>query len=94
MCSRRSVYGVARLDEAGFAPIAERLRTRMRTLATTPPVPYGRQNGGDYLNPSMQLKPGLGDPGASGFALHISGETNSQLVRDHSEAYHSTSPSS
>jgi NAD(P)H dehydrogenase (quinone) len=45
----------------------------MRTLATTPPIPYRRQNGGDYLIPSMTLKPGLETPGATGFALHVDG---------------------
>src|SRR6266700_1044722 len=58
------VYGVDRLDETGFAPIAERLRDRMRRLATTPPIPYRRQNGGDYLIPSMQLRQELDNPGA------------------------------
>ena len=66
-------YRVDRLDEAGFEPVAERLRERMRTLATTPPIPYRRQNGGDYLIPSLHLRPGLGDPEATGFALHLSG---------------------
>lgn len=67
------VYGADRLDEAGFATVAERLRGRMRGLPTTPPIPYRRQNGGDYLIPSLQLRPGLGDPVASGFALHLGG---------------------
>jgi NAD(P)H dehydrogenase (quinone) len=67
------VHRVDRLDEAGFEAIAERLRERMRTLGSTPPIPYRRQNGGDYLIPSMQLRPGLGDPGATGFALHLNG---------------------
>jgi NAD(P)H dehydrogenase (quinone) len=67
------VYRVDRLDDSGFARAAERLRERMRTLATTPPIPYRRQNGGDYLIPSMNLRPGLGDPDASGFALHLNG---------------------
>lgn len=66
------VHRTGRLDEAGFAPIAERLRERMRTLATTPPIPYRRQNGGDYFIPSMQLHPGLEDPDAVGFGLHRS----------------------
>ncbi|HVJ33059.1 MAG TPA: NAD(P)H-dependent oxidoreductase [Terriglobia bacterium] len=66
-------YRVDRLDAAGFDTIAERLRARMRSLATTAPIPYRRQNGGDYLIPSMQLRPELGDPGASGFALHTKG---------------------
>jgi NAD(P)H dehydrogenase (quinone) len=45
----------------------------MRTLATTPPIPYRRQNGGDYLIPSLQLRPDLGDPDATGFSLHLNG---------------------
>lgn len=67
------VYRVDRFDDAGFEPVAERLRERMRTLSTIPPIPYRRQNFGDYLIPSMQLRPELGDPGATGFALHLDG---------------------
>ena len=67
-------YRADRLDHAVFEQMAERLRKRMRTLATTSPIPYRRQNGGDYLIPSMQLRPGLGTPGPTGFALHVSGE--------------------
>ncbi len=66
-------YRVDRLDEAGFERVAARLRERMRTLATTMPLPYRRQNGGDYEIPSLQLKAGLGDPGTAGFALHQNG---------------------
>jgi NAD(P)H dehydrogenase (quinone) len=65
------VYRVDRLDDAGFHPIAERLRERMRTLATTAPIPYRPQNGGDYLIPSMQLRAGLENPGTGGLALHL-----------------------
>jgi NAD(P)H dehydrogenase (quinone) len=65
------VYKVDQLDAAGFGPMAERLRERMRTLATTPPIPYRKQNAGDYLIPSMQLRSDVGDPGAAGFALHL-----------------------
>lgn len=67
------VYRVDRLVEAGFDAIAEHLRERMRTLATTRPIPYRQQNGGDYLIPNMQLRPRLGDPDATGFALHLDG---------------------
>ncbi|GGF18369.1 NAD(P)H dehydrogenase [Aliidongia dinghuensis] len=67
------VYSADRLDEAGFEPVAERLRERMRTLATTLPIPYRRQNGGDYLIPSGELRPGLEGADASGFALHLDG---------------------
>ncbi len=67
------LYGANRLDETTFEAAAERLRERMRTLPTIPPLPFRRQNGGDYLIPSMQLRPDLGDPGARGFALHQAG---------------------
>src|SRR3954454_14642028 len=65
------IYRVDRLDGAAFAATAERLRGRMRTLATTTAVPYRQQNAGDYLIPSMQLKPGLEPPGVTGFGLHL-----------------------
>ncbi len=64
-------YRVDRLDETRFQALTERLRERMRTLTTTPPIPYRRQNGGDYLIPSLELRPDLGDPGATGFMLHL-----------------------
>jgi len=73
-------YRVDRLDEAGFADVAGRLRERMRDIAVTPPIPYRRQNGGDYLIPSMMLRPGLEEPDAAGFALHLNGaDAASQL---------------
>ncbi|NEV79008.1 NAD(P)H-dependent oxidoreductase [Rhodopseudomonas sp. BR0C11] len=66
------LYQAGRLDSAGFEAAAEQLRERMRTLAETPPIPYRRQNGGDYLIPTMELRPELGVPGAEGFAVHLS----------------------
>lgn len=64
-------YRVDRLDEAGFERAAEHLRERMRTLETTRPIPFRRQNGGDYLIPSLEIRPGLEAAGASGFSLHL-----------------------
>jgi NAD(P)H dehydrogenase (quinone) len=64
-------YRVDRLSTAEFEQVAERLRQRMRTLGSTAPIAYRKQNGGDYLIPSMQLRPGLEAPGASGFSLHV-----------------------
>ncbi len=63
-------YGTDRYDEASFAAAARQLRERMRIFAATAPIPYRRQNGGDYHIPTMELRAGLGAPGASGFALH------------------------
>lgn len=63
-------YSTDRFNEARFEVAAEELRQRMRTIETTAPIPYRQQNGGDYLIPSMKLKPGLEAPGVAGLALH------------------------
>src|SRR3954447_19161664 len=65
------VYKADRLSEAEFERVAEQLRERMRALATTRPIPYRQQNSGDYLIPSMRLRPDLGHSGAEGFKLHV-----------------------
>lgn len=64
-------YGADRYDEARFRTVAQNLRERMRTLETATPIPYRRQNGGDYHIPAMELREGLEAPGASGFGLHL-----------------------
>lgn len=65
------VYSTDRLAETDFDPIAENLRARMRTIATTTPLPYRKQNGGDYLIPQCELRPELGRAGETGFSLHL-----------------------
>lgn len=67
------VYRVDRFQEADFERTAGDLRERMRTLATMSPIPYRRQNFGDYLIPAMTLRPELGEPEARGFCLHVGG---------------------
>lgn len=66
-------YRVDRLDAQGFQTVSAALRERMRGLATVEPIPYRPQNGGDYEIPSLRLRPELGPPNASGFALHRRG---------------------
>ncbi|MET3668056.1 NAD(P)H-dependent oxidoreductase [Caulobacter sp. 1776] len=66
-------YRVDRFGPDDFARVADQLRERMRTLFEIAPIAYRRQNGGDYVIPAMQLKPGLETPGATGFALHVAG---------------------
>jgi NAD(P)H dehydrogenase (quinone) len=77
-------YRVDRLQDKGFEPIAESLRERMRTLETIAPIPYRRQNGGDYLIPTMNLRRELGDPDATGFALHLNGAGAAEVVEPQS----------
>ncbi|CAN7260436.1 NAD(P)H-dependent oxidoreductase [Bosea sp. LjRoot237] len=67
------VYRVDRFQQADFDRVAGQLRERMRTLETTGPIPYRRQNFGDYVIPEMTLRPGLGEPAARGFSLHVDG---------------------
>ncbi|KAF6835616.1 hypothetical protein CMUS01_05704 [Colletotrichum musicola] len=69
------VYQADRADAAAFEKVAEELRGRLRSLDATEPIAYRKQNGGDYEIPTLMLKPGLEDPGASGFSLHIRSET-------------------
>ncbi|MEL5879224.1 NAD(P)H-dependent oxidoreductase [Cereibacter sphaeroides] len=68
------VYRADRLDQAGFQEVAERLRQRMRCLDSLRPIPFRRQNGGDYLIPELTLRAELTAPGASGIALHLTAE--------------------
>lgn len=64
-------YRVDRLDQQGFTDISTRLRQRMRTMETTPPIPYRQQNGGQYDIPNLQLRNGYGGD-KTGFAMHLS----------------------
>ncbi|UGQ46808.1 NAD(P)H-dependent oxidoreductase [Massilia endophytica] len=63
-------YRVERMGEERFAAICEQLGQRLDTLADTPPIPFRKQNFGDYLIPSLELHPDLA-PGAAGFAVHV-----------------------
>jgi len=79
------LYQVDRFDDAHFASAVRELRERMRTLESTPHIPFRSQNGGDYSIPSMQLRPGLDTPGSSGFSLHVQPSVDG-AKRRHEEA--------
>ncbi|MCJ2144674.1 NAD(P)H-dependent oxidoreductase [Methylobacterium sp. E-066] len=64
------VYRADSMGESSFAAEAESLRARMRTLFSTAPLPFRRQNGGDYAIPSMELRPDLA-PHLTSFAVHL-----------------------
>ncbi|MGK6316862.1 NAD(P)H-dependent oxidoreductase [Neorhizobium sp. DT-125] len=86
------VYKADRIDRQRFTLVAEQLRGRMRTLATTPPIPYRQQNGGDYLIPSMELRPDRGNPSATGLALHLHDEDVAAPVRRQRELRQEQTP--
>ena len=65
------VYHADRLGDDAFRKTADALRDRMRTLFTASPIPFGHQNGGDYIIPSMQLRPEAAAPELTGFVAHV-----------------------
>jgi len=64
------VYRTGCMDQQRFATICEELGQRLDTLAATPPIPFRRQNYGDYDIPAMTLKSEL-SPGVVGFKAHL-----------------------
>ncbi len=65
------LYGTDRITDEQFPDVAKAWRERLLTLETTEPIPYRRQNFGDYEIPSLQLKEGLEPAGRTGFGLHV-----------------------
>ncbi|WP_030789890.1 NAD(P)H-dependent oxidoreductase [Streptomyces sp. NRRL S-920] len=63
-----AVYGADRLTRAGHARSTEALRERLRTLETTPPLPFRHENGGAY-DEDLVLRPRFA-PGRSGVGVH------------------------
>lgn len=65
------VYRAHRMDEARATAIEGELAARLDALWTQAPLPFRRQNFGDYEIPALTLKPGREAPGAQGFGLHL-----------------------
>lgn len=63
------VYRTSRVDDARYASIREELGQRLDDLWTTEPIPFRKQNGGDYKIPEMTLRPDIA-PELVGFAVH------------------------
>ncbi len=63
------VHRTGKVDEAGYARITAELGERMETLFSAAPIPFRRQNHGDYEIPALTLRPDIA-PGQSGFAIH------------------------
>jgi NAD(P)H dehydrogenase (quinone) len=64
------MYRTDRMDEARYGVLCEELGRRLDTLATTLPIPFRRQNGGDYEIPQLTLRADIA-PGEQGFGVHI-----------------------
>jgi NAD(P)H dehydrogenase (quinone) len=66
-------YRVHGMDDERFAKLRTELGQRLDTLFETPPIPFRRQNAGDYEIPALTLKPHI-VPGEEGFGVHLQAE--------------------
>lgn len=64
------VYRAGRMDEGRFSQISEQLGQRLDALETTAPIPFRRQNAGDYVIPSLTLRSDVA-PDEVGFVAHL-----------------------
>lgn len=65
------LYGTDRTTDEDYPDIAKAWEQRLLTLDSTEPIPFRRQNFGDYEIPSLQLKEKLEPAGRTGFGLHV-----------------------
>ncbi len=63
------VYRADRIDETQFPALCAELGQRLDTLQSTAPLPFRKQNFGDYDIPQLTLREDIA-PGCSGFAIH------------------------
>ncbi|GAA3432615.1 NAD(P)H-dependent oxidoreductase [Kutzneria kofuensis] len=67
------LYGADKMTAEEYADAAKAWEQRLLTLESTEPIPFRRQNFGDYEIPSLHLKEGLEPLGHTGFRLHVRG---------------------
>ncbi|MEN2468564.1 NAD(P)H-dependent oxidoreductase [Burkholderia sp. GS2Y] len=64
------IYRTGKMNEARFEETRAALGRRLDDLWTTQPIPFRRQNAGDYEIPALTLKDEIA-PGRVGFAAHL-----------------------
>lgn len=64
------VYRTSRVDGERYRQIEQELGERLDTLQTAAPIPFRRQNGGDYEIPALTLRDEIA-PQANGFDAHL-----------------------
>ncbi|SCV04762.1 LAME_0H21044g1_1 [Lachancea meyersii CBS 8951] len=65
-----ALYNTHRLSEEQIKIATEDLRERMRTLGSTDPIAYRKQNDGDYNIPALTLRDDI-EPGAKGMSVNL-----------------------
>ena len=64
------IHRTGKVDAMAFERLCAAWGERLDTLFTTAPIPFRRQNAGDYRIPELTLREELA-PGASGFGIHV-----------------------
>lgn len=64
------IYRTSRMDDTRFAAVCAELGQRLDTLQTTAPIPFRRQNDGDYDIPALTLKEHI-EPERAGLSVHL-----------------------
>lgn len=63
-------YRTGKTDETRFAQLCQAYAERLDNLWNTSPIPFRKQNAGDYAIPSLTLKDDIA-PGEVGFVAHL-----------------------
>lgn len=63
------VYNTTRVTDERFQEISSELREHLRSLNAIKPIPYRKQNSGQYLLPSCVLRDDI-KPGLTGYSIH------------------------
>ena len=64
------IYRTSKTDDEKYAAYCQQLAQRLDTLWQTEPLPFRRQNAGDYVIPALTLREDIA-PGEGGFGVHI-----------------------
>lgn len=64
------IYRTGKINESSFDQVRQALGQRLDALWTTPPIPFRKQNGGQYSIPDLTLEPDI-EPGKSGIGIHV-----------------------
>jgi len=70
------IYRTGRMDDVRFAKVCQELGERLDNLEKTAPIPFRKQNAGDYDIPALTLREDIA-PGQSGLGIHV--EDDGQL---------------
>jgi NAD(P)H dehydrogenase (quinone) len=64
------IYRTGKMDAARFEQVRDKLGQRLDNLWNTAPIPFRKQNAGDYEVPALTLRPELA-VGQYGLAIHV-----------------------